>query len=118
MQLLPLRNLRKLIMKKYKVKITDKALSNMQEIYHYIAKQLQAPEAALRQYSRIADSIETLDIFPERIKIMKAEKEQALGLRQMLVDNYSVFFVIRENDVIITNVLYSASNLAKRLLDS
>lgn len=105
-------------MKHYKIQITDKALFDMEEIYNYIAEQLLAPEAAMRQYNRIAGAIETLDTFPERAKLMETEEERALGLRQMPVDNFSVFFHIREERVIITNVLYSASDIAKRLRDS
>ena len=105
-------------MRQYKIQITDTALSDMEEIYNYIAEQLQAPEAAMGQYNRIADAIDTLDTFPERVKLMETEEECALGLRQMPVDNYSVFFHIREERVIITNVLYSASDIAKRLSDS
>ena len=33
----------------------------------------------------------------------------------MLVDNYSVFYVVRERAVIVTNVLYSASDIERRL---
>jgi len=105
-------------MKQYKIQITDKALSDMEEIYNYIAEQLQTPEAAMGQYNRIADAIETLDMFPERMKLMETEEKLALGLRQMPVDNFTVFFHIREERVIITNVLYSASDIAKRLRDS
>ncbi len=104
-------------MKPYKIQITDKALSDMEEIYNYIAEQLQAPEAAMGQYNRIAGAIETLDTFPERVKLMETEEERVLGLRQMPVDNFSVFFHIREERVIITNVLYSASDISKRLSD-
>jgi len=105
-------------MKHYKIQITDKALSDMEEIYNYITEQLLAPEAAMGQYNRIADAIETLDAFPERVKLMETEEERVLGLRQMSVDNFSVFFHIREERVIVTNVLYSASDIAKRLRDS
>lgn len=105
-------------MKQYKIQITDKALSDMEEIYNYISKQLQAPEVAMGQYNRIAEAIETLDTFPERVKLMETEEERALGLRQMPVDNFSVFFHIREERVIITNILYSASDISKRLHDS
>lgn len=105
-------------MKHYKIQITDKALSNMGEIYNYIAEQLHAPEAAMGQYNRIADAIETLDTFPERVNLMETEEERVLGLRQMPVDNFCVFFHIREQRVIVTNVLYSASDIAKRLRDS
>lgn len=51
-------------MKKYKVQITDKAISDMEEIYTYIAEKLSAPENAIGQYNRIATAIEGLDIFP------------------------------------------------------
>lgn len=105
-------------MKQYKILITDMALSDMEEIYNYIVAQLQAPEAAIGQYNRIADAIETLDTFPERVKLMETEEERALGLRQMPVDNFSVFFHIREELVIITNVLYNTSDITKRLRDS
>ena len=105
-------------MKRYKIQITDKALYDMEEIYNYIAEQLQAPETAMGQYNRIATAIETLDLFPERIKLMETEEERAMELRQMPVDNFSVFFHIREERVIVTNVLYSASDISKRLRNS
>lgn len=47
-------------MKQYAVQITDKALEDMEEIYTYIAGQLQAPENAMGQYNRIAKAIEGL----------------------------------------------------------
>ncbi len=105
-------------MKQYRIQITDKALTDMEEIHKYIAEQLQAPEAAMGQYNRIADAIESLDTFPERVKLMETEKERVLGLRQMFVDNFCVFFHIRDKRVIITNVLYGASDITKRLHDS
>lgn len=33
----------------------------------------------------------------------------------MIVDNYSVFYVIKEDRVIVTDVLYIASNIEERL---
>jgi len=33
----------------------------------------------------------------------------------MPVDNYSVFYVIKNDRVLVTNVLYSASDISKRL---
>jgi toxin ParE1/3/4 len=102
-------------MKKYHVQITDKALSNMEDIYNYIVNQLQSPETAMGQYNRIAEAIETLGTFPERVKLMESKEERELGLRQLYIDNFSVFYHIREDRVIVTNVLYSASDISKRL---
>ena len=44
-------------MKQYKVRITDKALADMDAIYEYIAAVLGAPETAMKQYNWIADGI-------------------------------------------------------------
>ena len=87
----------------------------MEDIYRYIAEKLQSPENAIGQYNRIADGILTLETFPERHTVVDFEPERRSGLRRLLVDNYSVFYVIREKQVIVTSVLYSASNIEQRL---
>ena len=63
-------------MNKYTVNITDAALADMEELYNYIAYDLQAPENAIRQYNRIADSILSLKDFSERFGIFKSEPGQ------------------------------------------
>ena len=100
---------------RYKVDITDEALQDMEDIYNHIAIELMSPENAMGQYNRIADEILTLDVFPERCKVMESEQEKKRGLRKLLVDNYSVFFVIEGERVLVTNVLYSASDIDARL---
>ena len=102
-------------MKQYKVEITREALRDMEDIYNYIAIELLAPENAMGQYNRIADEILTLDTFPERFRIMESEPEKSMELRRMLVDNYSVFYTVREDEVIVTDVLYTASDIEARL---
>lgn len=102
-------------MKQYKVQITDKALEDMEEIYHYIAIQLQAPENAIGQYNRIAQAIEELNIFPEKVRFMESEKERTMGVRQLMVNNNSVFYTIENERVIVIRVLYSASDIGIRL---
>ena len=104
-------------MKQYVVRITDSALADMEEIYNYIAIQLQAPENAMGQYNRIAETIEGLNVFPERVKLVESEPERIMGLRQLVIDNYSVFYVIEDMDVIVTRVLYSAMDISRRLLE-
>lgn len=104
-------------MKQYVVRITDRALADMEEIYNYIAIQLQAPENAMGQYNRIAEVIEGLNVFPERVKLMESEPERIMGLRQLVIDNYSAFYVIEDIDVIVTRVLYTAMDISRRLLE-
>ena len=92
-------------MKQYDVKISHAALSDMEQIYSYIADRLLEPDTAMGQYNRIAEAIQSLNILPERTQ----------GLRQMLVDNYSVFYIVDEDTVSVARVLYSASDLVRRL---
>ena len=102
-------------MDKYKVQITQEALADMEQLYNYIVVTLLAPENAMRQYNRIADAILRLDILQERFREIGSEFGGAEKLRRMVVDNYSVFYVIQEESVIVTNVLYSASDIEYRL---
>ena len=99
----------------YRVTITPSALRDMEEIYSYISDKLFAPQAALRQYDRIADAAQTLSYMPERFQRFSLPNGKAPGLRRRVVDNYSLFYYIRGDEVIVTNVLYSAMDLSKRL---
>lgn len=67
------------------------------------------------QYDRIADEILTLDTFPQRYRILDSEPEKQMELRRMLVDNYSVFYTICGDKVIVTDVLYTALDIEARL---
>jgi len=104
-------------MKTYDVQPSEKSLNDMEAIYDYISENLLAPNAAMNQYNRIADAILSLEQMPERIKVMNSEPERSLGIRQMSVDNYSVFFIINNETVNIIRVLYSASDICKRLFE-
>ena len=99
----------------FRVQITNAALADMEEIYNYIATQLLSPENAINQYNRIADEILKLNILPERYPVYKSFSRYTVPLRRMTVDNYSVFYIIQDSTVIVTNILYSASNLADKL---
>ena len=104
-------------MRTYEVLISDKASDDMEAIYTYIAETLFSPVAAANQYDRIADAILSLDVMPMRIKLMDSEPEHSKGLRAMVVDNYTVIFVIRVDTVYVVRVLYGASDISKRLLE-
>lgn len=79
---------------------------------------LQSPENAMNQYNRIAKGIEGLDIFPERVHVMESEPEHSMRLRQLPIDNFSAFYIIEGDSVIVTRVLYSASDISRRLRET
>ncbi|MCD7810129.1 MAG: type II toxin-antitoxin system RelE/ParE family toxin [Erysipelotrichaceae bacterium] len=98
-------------MEEYKIQITNEALADMEAIYNHIAYVLQSPENALKQYNHIASAIMDLNYLPERYQFISKE----FHIQRMLVNNYSVLYVIENTSVIILMVLYSASNITERL---
>ena len=105
-------------MREYKVKVTDHALADMDMIYDYIAKNLQAPDTAMKQYERIADGILSLSTFPERYALFDSQPEHDLGFRKLMVDNYAAIYVVEGSTVTVLRVLYSASDINARLRES
>jgi plasmid stabilization system protein ParE len=101
--------------KRYSVKITESALSDMDAIYDYISGPLGAPIAAAKQYDKIADEILTLSEMPFRYPVPSFPVCEELELHRMLVGNYSIFYKIYSTSVIVIAVLYSASDFEKRL---
>ncbi len=101
----------------YSIDISRSAIGDMEEIYNYISNSIQSPLNAMNQYNRIADAILTLDTFPERFRVLTLDSDVLTrwSIRCMPIDNYSVFYTIRGNSVIILAVLYSASNILPRL---
>lgn len=97
------------------VKISAKALEDMEAIYDYIANQFQAPDAAMKWYNRIAEAIQSLAFFPERCRLFEPGCEHCPGVRRLLVGRYSVFYGVNECTVTVFRVLYSSSDLEARL---
>ena len=97
------------------IRTFEKIVKNYFVIYSYIADRLLEPDTAMGQYNRIAEAIQSLNILPERCALVESEPERTQGLRQMLVDNYSVFYIVGEDAVSVARVLYSASDLVRRL---
>ena len=90
----------------------------MEDIYDYIANALQASGTAMKQYNRLADGILSLQIFPERCRLFDSEPERERGMRQLLVDHYSVIYAVREDIVTVLRVMYSSSDLVARLREN
>ena len=99
----------------YQIIISEQAAKDMSDIYEYIYTTIGMPQIAMAQFNRIADAIEALHLFPERIKVMTDAKRPNKQFRQLLVDNYSVIYTISEHTVNVSRVAYSPSNIADKL---
>ena len=76
---------------------------------------LQSLENAMGQYNKIADAALELGFFPEKFRLVDFEPERSQGLRRMLANSYSIFYVFKDETITVTRVLYSASDIEKRL---
>lgn len=69
----------------------------------------------MRQYNRIAEKIESLSALPERGPLVDCKPERSQGLRHLLVDHYSVFYLVGEDTISIARALYSSPDITIRL---
>lgn len=103
--------------KTYNVKITSQAESQIQEIIHYIAHELKAPDAALHLLDILENSFASLIHFPQRIALIDEEPYHTNGIHRLPVKNFLVYFWIDENTltVHITAVIYAKRDQLRQL---
>jgi plasmid stabilization system protein ParE len=102
-------------MKRYAVTITKPALKDLEDIYSFHAAWNE--ERAERLYDEITNGILTLETMPLRYGVPQFEPCIANELHRMLVDKYSVFYLVEEDRVTVTDILYSSADLEARLTE-
>ena len=97
-------------MTRYRVIILPSAERDIGEAYEWIAE--REPDAAVRWYNRLLETILSLDVFPERgpfapeSKFLNAEiRELFHGRRQ---HKYRILFTVTENEVHVLHVRHGA----------
>lgn len=93
----------------YTVKTTFQAEEQIQEIIHYIAHELKAPDAALHLLDALEDSFVSLTYFPQRVALVNEEPWRNNGIHRLPVKNFLVYFWIDEDNmnVQVTAVIYN-----------
>ena len=92
----------------YNLRITDRALDDMEAIYKHIADVLLEPQTALNMIDLLEESIAKLLHMPHSRPVVTDARLSLEGYRKLVVKNYIVFFTIdnKENVVNIERVLY------------
>ena len=100
-------------MHKYKVRISPRAICELDSIYEYITNEKMAPENAKGQTNRIKKAILSLDTFPQSHQERSEGRYAGKGYRQLLIDNYIAIFRINEDDktVHVITIQYQGRNL-------
>ena len=100
-------------MDKYNVKVTPRAIRDLDDIFNYIALEKLAPENAFGQTERIREALQKLEIMPQSHQDRQTGRYAGRGYKQLLVDNYVVIFKIDEKQRIVTvlTIQYQGRNL-------
>lgn len=91
-------------MEKYALKIFPSAEQDLKDITDYLNE--LSPQAALKIYDEIVDSIASLEQVPMRCPLAKNTVLRAKAYRLLVVQNYVVFFTVNSNTVQIRRILY------------
>ena len=96
---------------RYKVRLTSRALRDLDGIYEYVSKTLLEPETAINLVEEIEREILSLECFPNRCPLRRTGVYADKGYRQLLVKNYTVIFRVEESEktVVIVTLRYAAS---------
>lgn len=99
----------------FRVIYSTESLSDIRDIYSYIANELLVPETADLQVDRIRREIKTLNELPLRYHIVDWEPWRGMRMHQMPVDKYCVFYLVDDSlmTVRITRIVYSGRDLSK-----
>lgn len=101
----------------YQVVLTNQAKADLISIYRYIAYNLQSPQTAEGQLSRLEKAIASLDTMPERYRVYDHEKWKDRNLRIMSVNNYLVFYIPsqEEKTVAVMRIMYGGRDVDRQL---
>jgi addiction module RelE/StbE family toxin len=95
---------------KYNIEYSKESKQDLIGIKQYIKYNLQEPEAAQKLISKIRTEINNLKNNPEICAIIDDELIKKLEIRKMIVDNYIVFYRIKNNNIEIVRVMYGRRN--------
>jgi len=99
------------------VYFAETAEQDLQEIYDYIANDLQAPTTAHRLTNRIIGAANSLKFMPHRHRLCSFEPMRSMGWRVMPIANYLVFYLPDKATAVVNiiRILYKSRDIANLL---
>ncbi len=99
-------------MDKYEVRLLNRAVQDLDDIYGYIARTLAEPGTATELIDTLESEILSLEYLPYRCPERRSGAYAKDGYRQLMVKNYIVIYRVNEAEkqVIIVTVRYARSS--------
>lgn len=86
---------------------SDLAIEDLKSIHEYISK--DSPFYASKMVENILDRVEQLENFPISGRIVPEFKSDTI--RELIIDNYRIIYLVDDRSVSISRVHHSAKNL-------
>lgn len=83
-------------MERYEVRYSQEAVQDVKHIYVYLADELCVPQTAASQTGRIMKAVRSLDEMQERHVLVSWEPWHSMGMRQIPVDHFMVYYLVDE----------------------
>ena len=97
-------------MKSYTIEYSKEAKQDLIDIKKYIKYNLQEPNTAQKLITKIRNQINSLKSNPEIYAIIDDDIIKKLEIRKLIVDNYIVFYRMKNNDIEIVRIMYGRRN--------
>lgn len=91
---------------KLKLQIFPAAQADMEGIFQYISSELKNPSAAVGLIEDFERAFENIRAFPESCPYTQNEYIKDKTLRKLVVNNYIVFYRVKDDAIQIVRVLY------------
>ena len=97
-------------MRKYNIEYSKESKQDLIGIKQYIKYNLQEPEIAQKLITKIRTQIDSLKYSTEIYAIIDDDIIKKLEIRKLIVDNYIVFFRIKNDSIQIVRIMYERRN--------
>ena len=99
-----------------KVTVSRQARKDLVSIHQYILNELDNPQAANRIIHELRLAIEGLNTFPRRGKLLDALISVHTEYRYLPCENYCIFCLENDDNVIIVRILHQRQDYLRALL--
>ena len=97
-------------MRKYNIEYSKESKQELIGINQYIKYNLQESKIAQKLITKIRTQIDSLKYSPEIYAIIDDDIIKKLEIRKLIVDNYIVFFRIKNDSIQIVRIMYGRRN--------
>lgn len=100
---------------KFNILYEQEAEQDLIKIVVYITEELNNPTAAKKLHLKIIETLDSIATYPASASLSKYINLQAYGIRQITVDNFSIFYYpdMENKNILVLFIKYAQMDLSK-----